>query len=70
MTAKESTNTGKNFRGVGGEFSGWPEYIPLNFKEKTSASFGKLNILESAIGAARVELYKFRKAINAAQAEL
>ena len=25
---KKSTKTGKNFRG-GGEFSGWPEYIPL-----------------------------------------
>ena len=28
MAAKESTKTGKNFRG-GGDFSGWPEYIPL-----------------------------------------
>ena len=29
MTAKKSTKTGKNFRGVGGNFSGWPEYISL-----------------------------------------
>ena len=29
MTAKESTKTEKNFRAGGGEFSGWPEYIPL-----------------------------------------
>ena len=29
MTAKKSTKTGKNFRG-GVEFSGWPEFIPLN----------------------------------------
>ena len=28
MTAKKNTKTGKNFRG-GGNFSGWPEYIPL-----------------------------------------
>ena len=28
MTAKKSTITGKNFRG---DFSGWPEYIPLIF---------------------------------------
>ena len=26
---KKSTKTGKNFRGWGGNFSGWPEYIPL-----------------------------------------
>ena len=26
---KKSTKTGKNFRGGGGIFSGWPEYIPL-----------------------------------------
>ena len=30
MTAKKSTKTGKNFREGGGKnFSGWPEYIPL-----------------------------------------
>ena len=29
MTAKKSTKTGKNFRGGGKNFSGWPEYIPL-----------------------------------------
>ena len=28
MTEKKSTKTGKNFRG-GGNFSRWPEYIPL-----------------------------------------
>ena len=26
---KKSTKTGKNFRGGGKNFSGWPEYIPL-----------------------------------------
>ena len=29
MTAKKSTKIGKNFRVGVGEFSGWPEYIPL-----------------------------------------
>ena len=29
MTEKKSTKTGKNFRGGGGIFFGWPEYIPL-----------------------------------------
>ena len=31
ITAKISTKTGKNFRGGVRNFSGWPEYIPLNF---------------------------------------
>ena len=30
---KISTKTGKNFRGGGKKFSGWPEYIPLRITE-------------------------------------
>ena len=48
MAAKKSTKTGKNFRGRGGGFSGWPEYIALLHRFPGQSPFGPVRSVATA----------------------
>ena len=53
---KKSTKTGKNFRGGGKNFSGWPEYTPLSWCQFAEGSkclskcfVGRVDQVEEAV---------------------